>query len=280
MEAFKRYNKAIWFSTGWFMTFVMMQTIYMVFAFIFKIITDPDYLITVQQLIEQANSQGEDALMNAYIEIIGSLTSYIELFLTIGMSGLFIIDREFHENRFAFNKIKITEVPIFISLGMLMNILSTVFVNMFSVETLEETGYNTSLMLQGGFFGILIGVGICAPICEEITFRYFIYHNLNRANQVLAIIVSSILFGLAHGNILQGIYAFTFGLVFSMANIKYNSIWPGIIMHMSVNSLSVFLLLAENSIVQIVMMTSLFIVSLIPTSIVLISKVVKHEEIF
>lgn len=218
--------------------------------------------------------------MNTYIEVIGSLTSYIEVFLTIGMSGLFVIDREIHENRFSFNRIRIIEIPQFISLGILMNILSTLFINMFSAETIEETGYNTSLMLQGGFFSILIGVGICAPLCEEITFRYFIYHNLNRTNQIIAIIISSAMFGLAHFNLLQGMYAFTFGLVFSMYNIKYNSIWPGIIMHISVNSLSVFLLLADNYIAQIVIMILIFIVSLIPTSISIIYKVVKHENIF
>ena len=280
METFKRYSKAIWFSVGWFITFVMMQTFYMVVALLFKMITDTDYLITVQQLLEQVDSNDVNALMNAYMEIIGSVTSYIEIFLAIGMSGLFVIDREIHKERFALNKIKITDIPQFITLGILMNIISTIFINMFSYETLVETGYSTStsLMLQGGFFGILIGVGICAPICEEIAFRYFIYHNLSRGNRVLAIIASSLLFGLAHGNILQGFYAFVFGIVFTLFNIKYNSIIPSLIMHISVNSLSVVLVSVESAEMQILLMAMIFLLSLIPTSIILISRIVKHKK--
>lgn len=280
MQTFKDFNKAIWFSLGWFLVFVILQTVYMVFAVVFKAITDVEYLLAVQQLFNSASEQGSDELMNVYIEVIGSVTSYIEVFLTIGMSGLLVIDREIHGNRYAFNKIKITEIPLFISLGILMNILSTLFISLFSTETLTETGYDTTMMLQGGFLGVLIGVGICAPLCEEITFRYFIYHNSNRLNQIFALIFSAALFGLAHGNILQGMYAFTFGLIFVIMNNKYNSIWPGTIMHMSVNSLSVFLMLANDSAVQIALMIGAFVISLIPTSVILISKLVKHEEIF
>lgn len=279
MNTFKRYNKAIWFSAGWFMLFIMMQVFYMIVAFIFKMITDTEYLLSVQNLLQQASTGNTNDLFNAYVEIVGSITSYLELFLTIGVSGLLIIDREFHEYRFAFNKIKIVDIPEFISIGILMNILSTLFIGMFSTSTLEEIGYDTTLMLQGGFIGILIGVGICAPICEEITFRYFIYHNLNRGNQVLAIIVSSALFGIAHGNLLQGMYAFTFGLVFVMIDIKYNSIIPGIIMHISVNSLSVLLLSFDDYITQLLAMLLIFVISLIPTSIRIAQKVMNHEEI-
>ena len=50
MNTFKRYNKAIWFSAGWFMLFIMMQVFYMIVAFIFKMITDTEYLLSVQYL--------------------------------------------------------------------------------------------------------------------------------------------------------------------------------------------------------------------------------------
>ncbi len=263
MSTFIRYAKAICFSIGWFIVFVMSQVFYTAFAFIFKIITDREYAISVQDLLQKATTGGAEQsanMLDAYIEIIGSLTSYLELFLVIGMLGWFIIDRQFHEYRFAFNKVSLYDIPLFISLGILMNILSTLFISMFSADTIESTGYDTSLMLQGGFVGVLLGVGIFAPVCEEITFRYFIYHNLNRGNQILAIIISAALFGVAHGNILQGMYAFTFGLVFVLINIRYNSIMPGIIMHISVNSLSVILMYITNPIVNLIVMVICFIV--------------------
>lgn len=280
MSTFIRWNKAVWFSVGWFFTFVMLQTVYMVFALVFKCITDTEYLYSLQQLFSIANSSGDDgALMQLYIDIIGGLTFYIELFLTIGLFGLFVIDREIHESRFSFNKIKISNLPIFITLGILMNILSTCFVSLFSSETLTSTGYNTDVLLQGSMLGILLSVGVLAPLCEELAFRYFIFHNLNRASSILAIIISSILFGFAHGNIIQGIYAFTFGIVFVMINMKCESIWPGIIMHITINSTSIFLLLFDTMLSQIVAMALLLLVSLIPTLTIIITKSINKEEI-
>ena len=263
MSTFIRYTKAICFSIGWFIVFVMSQVFYMAFALIFKIITDREYAMSVQNLLQKAATGGTEQsanMMDAYIEIIGSLTSYLELFLVIGMVGWFIIDRQFHKDRFAFNKIRLYHIPLFISLGMLLNILSPLFISMFPADTIESSGYDTSLILQGGFIGVLLGVGIFAPICEEITFRYFIYHNLSRGNQVLAMIISAALFGIAHGNILQGMYAFTFGLVFAIINIKYNSIIPGIIMHISVNTLSVILMCITNPMLNLVVMILCFII--------------------
>lgn len=280
MSTFIKWNKAIWFGIGWFLAFVMLQTVYMVFALVFKCITDTEYLYSLQQLFLIANSSRDDgALMQLYIDIIGGLTFYIELFLTVGLFGLFVIDREIHESRFSFNKIKISSLPIFITLGILMNILSTCFVSLFSSETLTSTGYNTDVLLQGSMIGILLSVGVLAPLCEELAFRYFMFHNLNRASGVLAIVLSSILFGFAHGNIIQGMYAFTFGIVFVMINMKCNSIWPGVIMHVTINSMSVFLLLFDTMQSQIIVMALMLIISLIPTLAIIINKSIKQEEI-
>lgn len=64
-----------------------------------------------------------------------------------------------------------------------------------------------------------------------------------------------------------------------MINIKYNSIIPGIIMHISVNSLSIILLSVEDYITQLLAMLLIFVISLIPTSIRIAQKVINHEEI-
>lgn len=270
-----KYVIALVKSLGWFILFMLMQVFYMCIAFIFKIVTDEKYLESIIKDLNSINSSNTDEIFNVYVQIVGSLTSYIEFFLVIGMIGLYIIDRQFHKDRFSFNKISITRVPQFIALGSLLNIISTIFINSFSQETLEATGYDTSIMMQGGFIGILVGVGICAPICEEITFRYFIFHNLNKANTVLAVVVSALIFGIAHGNILQSAYAFAFGAVFTVFNIRYNSILPGIIMHITINSLSVLMMLSDNTLVQISILAFAFLVSII---VVILCRLYEHRE--
>lgn len=271
METLKRYSKALICSIGWFILFIMLQTILFVVSFIFKLVFDNEYLNSVKLLIEQANNN-TDELINSYMQIIGGLTFHIEVSLAIFVIIFFIIDRHIHKQRFSFNKIEIIDIPQFISLGIIINILSLFFINIFSQDALEDTGYNVSLLMQGSFLSILISVGICAPICEEIIFRYFIYHNLNRANQVFAIIVSAGLFGVAHGNIIQGMYVFEFGLIFAILNIKYNSIIPGLIMHISVNCLSTILTLFDSSVKQIVFLAILLLVSVTITIITYIIK--------
>ena len=51
-----------------------------------------------------------------------------------------------------------------------------------------------------------------------------------------------------------------------------------IIMHISVNSLSVALVSVESAEMQILLMAMIFLLSLIPTSIILISRIVKHKK--
>lgn len=80
-------------------------------------------------------------------------------------------------------------------------------------------------------------VVILAPIFEEIIFRGIIFDHLKRNySLVTAIIVQALLFGLVHGNIVQGIYTFLAGIVFVLANIYCGSILGSIILHIIFNS--------------------------------------------
>ncbi|WP_373599237.1 CPBP family intramembrane glutamic endopeptidase [Paraclostridium bifermentans] len=80
-------------------------------------------------------------------------------------------------------------------------------------------------------------VVILVPIFEEIVFRGIIFDHLKRNySLVTAIIVQALLFGLVHGNIVQGIYTFLAGIVFVLANIYCGSILGSIILHIIFNS--------------------------------------------
>ena len=82
METLKRYSKALIYSIGWFILFIMLQTILFVVSFIFKLVFDNEYLNSVKLLIEQANNN-TDELINSYMQIIGGLTFHIEVSLAI-----------------------------------------------------------------------------------------------------------------------------------------------------------------------------------------------------
>ncbi len=88
-------------------------------------------------------------------------------------------------------------------------------------------------------------------VIEELLMRGAILQPLRRYGDAFAIIVSSLLFALLHGNALQGIFAFFAGLGMGYAVVLSGSLWPGIIIHFVNNALSVvlgevFLRYAEN----------------------------------
>ena len=60
--------------------------------------------------------------------------------------------------------------------------------------------------------------GFLTPFVEELVYRGIVWHRLRRGfSPVEAAFISSLLFGAAHANLRQGIYAFAMGMVFAMS---------------------------------------------------------------
>ena len=90
--------------------------------------------------------------------------------------------------------------------------------------------YSEPLYLQ-----ILI-IGILAPVCEELMFRGLIYERLTSfSNPRSAMIVTSILFGVFHGTMIQIIYAFFFSLFMIYAYRRAGSFLAPVMFHIISN---------------------------------------------
>lgn len=79
---------------------------------------------------------------------------------------------------------------------------------------------------------------VVAPILEEILFRGLILRSLQKFGNTFAIIVSSVLFGLFHGNLQQTIPVMVASVVLGMVAIRTNSLWPSVIIHSVNNALT------------------------------------------
>ncbi len=89
----------------------------------------------------------------------------------------------------------------------------------------------------------IISSGICGPIIEELIFRGIVYNKLKAFNKPMtAIILTSIIFGVVHGNIINMIYAFGVSFIFIYLYEKYKSLKAPIIMHMFLNITIIILL--------------------------------------
>lgn len=87
-----------------------------------------------------------------------------------------------------------------------------------------------------------VAVAILVPIAEEMVFRGAILRRLldltGNEKRWIAIVTSAALFGLVHGNMLQGLNAFAMGLMLGWMYVRTRSIVPGVVMHFTNNSLS------------------------------------------
>jgi len=93
-----------------------------------------------------------------------------------------------------------------------------------------------------------IKITIVAAIAEEFVFRGAILNLLKPYGEKFAILASSLLFGLLHGNVDQFIFAFLMGLYFAYVACKTESIIPSVIMHFLNNALSSFFVIYKSNI--------------------------------
>ena len=110
-----------------------------------------------------------------------------------------------------------------------------------SFDDTAQAIYGANIYIQ-----ILTAI-ILGPIVEELIFRGLMYIRLKRMFGVgVASVVTGIMFGLIHGNVSQGIYAFLFSFAAIFVYEKFKNIAAPIIFHMAANAISVLVSLAFN----------------------------------
>lgn len=92
----------------------------------------------------------------------------------------------------------------------------------------------------GGIFLFILIVGIGAPLAEELFFRGLVMRSLEkRFGLNWAVIGSSILFGATHFQFLQFPALTCAGLVFAWLVVRSDSLWSGVVAHMTFNMVTV-----------------------------------------
>lgn len=87
---------------------------------------------------------------------------------------------------------------------------------------------------------LVVVIVIVAPVVEEVFFRGFVFAGLRgRYGWGAAAAVSAAMFAVFHLELTFFIPAFLLGLLFAYVYHRSNSIWPGMILHVMVNSLGV-----------------------------------------
>ena len=89
------------------------------------------------------------------------------------------------------------------------------------------------------FWQSLLATSIIVPILEEVVFRGLMFSRLNRSMPTwLAIIITSAVFGLVHGQALWAVWAGLLGVIINIVRVKTGSLIPCIIIHIINNTTS------------------------------------------
>lgn len=109
----------------------------------------------------------------------------------------------------------------------------------FESSTYQETSevlYSASLPVQ------IVCLGLIIPITEELMYRGVLFRRYREGSGFMrAAIGSSLLFGVMHGNIIQMVYGFILGMFLAFIYNKYGSLKAPILLHVTVNLISLFL---------------------------------------
>ena len=138
-------------------------------------------------------------------------------------------------------KVLIAAVVFILAWGLWTNYLS-------ELDDLPNSMQETFEMMMRHPLGI-IAIVIMAPIVEELLFRGAIEGYLLRKwkHPAGAIVFSSLVFGLVHGNWVQAPFAFVIGLALGWMYYRTGSLLPGILMHFVNNGTAVLgFLITDN----------------------------------
>lgn len=122
------------------------------------------------------------------------------------------------------------------------NILLSVLVPLFA-SAFPDAGYAAAqrAMSSQDVWMLLLYTLFIAPVCEEMVYRRLILHRLRKVFPGwFAVVFSSLLFGMFHGNATQGAYACLMGMVFGMTYQK-QGFKMAVLAHGAFNATSVLL---------------------------------------
>ncbi len=133
--------------------------------------------------------------------------------------------------RFIFTAIAITPL-LYAAVSLVLGLLPEAW--------MESYAQASASLNQKGIL-VIIATVLVAPVVEEIVFRGLILSRLARVIPGwLAVLLSALLFGVCHGQIVWMTYAFVLGVIFGFLTLRAKSIWPSLCAHLLFNGIGQF----------------------------------------
>ncbi len=212
--------------------------------------------------------------------------SIVGLLFPFAIGGIILRSKGLLPAGYCFEKSESTSlmllsVPFGFLICLVGNYLTSVFVS--GVESigveLSSPDFSTPEGI-GGRLLYVVWVAVVPALVEEFAMRSVVMQPLRRYGDWFAIIASSLVFAILHGNLVQAPFAFVAGVGIGYAVCITNSVWTGILIHFCNNLYSVLIdfLLADVTdesklnLIWNISQTTLYAVCVIGTLVFLIVK--------
>ncbi len=178
----------------------------------------------------------------------GLLVSIVTYIVTIPIC-LYILKKELNSEKYISTKERLKMVDLqkwyfLIGIGFLASLGLSKVVTIFPIDNIlgNYADVNSSFESNPLIFQIFALV-ILGPVAEEIIYRGLIYKRIKGySDAVVGTYLSSIIFGIVHFNLVQGLYALALGVILCYVYEKYKTIFAPIILHISANLMALIVM--------------------------------------
>lgn len=243
------YKNEIWKNDKTFLVALVAYLVVLLLFIIMRVVSGSGLLSDVS---DQAVEAGFSIVSQAVIMLLVPLLA-IKLFARPPQQPGFdpVIQRKTNNwsntlGAFGFNKTSWKVIGFAFLLGVLLYFFN-IFVAGFFNSILLLLGFrfplSNDLTFPGiwGFFISLALIAVLPGLCEETNHRGMLLNSfVNKLGVWRAVLLSSLLFGLMHMNIVQFFYAAILGYLIAQAVLATRSIWTGVIMHFMNNAISTY----------------------------------------
>lgn len=123
------------------------------------------------------------------------------------------------------------------------NVVS-IFLESIGLNGTVDSGVPSTPDISANIFYV-IGIAVIPPLVEELGFRGVILGSLRKYGDTFAVVVSALIFGIFHGNLVQIPFAFCVGLALGYVMVRTNNLMLCVIIHALNNGISVLFELVE-----------------------------------
>lgn len=204
------------------------------------------FLVSSILLIPQIKSLYSSS--SAFQSAFAIVSSFLYIFIPFGIMAIFIKKKEPDVNFFPFKKMSAKRAVLSVPIGLLIcvgaNIITNVLINLLDSAGVKATQPSDSAANPETIPALLLSLvatAIMPALLEEFALRGVILQPLRKYGTAFAIVASSAIFGIMHGNLIQAPFAFIVGLGLAFFAIKCGSLWIGVIIHGLNNAYSVLM---------------------------------------